>query len=186
MKHATLMLGEVSVPYTLHKRKGARNITLTVKKDGSLRITLPFFTPYKAGEMFIVRKKQWIEDTWIHAATRTLRNPEWGIPEHYKKYKDEAYKMLCKRVEMYNKHYGFRLTRVAVKNQKTRWGSCSSRGTLNFNYTLLFLPEYLRDYIVVHELCHLREMNHSRKFWACVEETMPNHRLYRRELRQNY
>jgi predicted metal-dependent hydrolase len=66
----------------------------------------------------------------------------------------------------YNEHYHFRYNRVSIKMQISRWGSCSRYGNLNFNYGLINLPQELADYVVVHELCHLKEMNHGPKFWA--------------------
>ena len=73
--------------------------------------------------------------------------------------------------------------RVSIKDQKTCWGSCSRKGNLNFNYKLLFLPEHLQDYVIVHELAHLVELSHSRRFWAVVAGVLPDWRVRRRELR---
>lgn len=78
-----------------------------------------------------------------------------------------------------------RITRVRVAMQRTRWGSCSSRGTLSFNVRLYLAPPEALDYVVVHELCHLVHMNHSKEFWALVESIMPDYKVWRRWLREN-
>jgi len=88
-------------------------------------------------------------------------------------------------VEYFNAMYGLRCNRITIRNQKTRWGSCSRKGNLNFNYKIALLPQRLADYIIVHELCHLGEFNHSRKFWALVAQTMPDHVDLRKELKKN-
>lgn len=82
-----------------------------------------------------------------------------------------------------NSYYGFKYNRVAIRDQKTRWGSCSSRGNLNFNYKIIFLEDDLAEYIIVHELCHLVEMNHSSKFWDRVEKACPDYKSIRQRLK---
>ena len=88
------------------------------------------------------------------------------------------------RIEHWNAYYGFPVGRVSIRDQKTRWGSCSKKGNLNFNYRVAHLPPVLVDYIVVHELCHLREFNHSKQFWALVRETVPDYVARRQALKQ--
>ena len=83
----------------------------------------------------------------------------------------------------HNRRYGFSWRKVAVRNSRSRWGSCSSKGTLCFNYKIVFLPEHLADYLVVHELCHLKEHNHGKSFWSLVEKSVPDYKLRRIELR---
>ncbi len=80
-------------------------------------------------------------------------------------------------------HYGFVYNRVAIKDARSRWGSCSQKKNLNFNYRLVFLPPHLVDYIIVHELCHLKEFNHGPNFWVLVAETMPTYKEYIQELK---
>ncbi len=103
---------------------------------------------------------------------------------HYKKYKEAARVAVHARLGYFNSFYRHELKKVFIKNTKSRWGSCSSRGNLNFNYKLLFLPQDMQDYIIVHELCHLKEFNHGAQFWALVAQTVPNYRAHRRQLRR--
>lgn len=102
----------------------------------------------------------------------------------YQKHKAEARALVLKKLEKYNKEYGFKYNRISIRDQKTRWGSCSKKGNLNFNYKIVFLPEELADYIIVHELCHLKEFNHSARFWALVAQVFPNHLKLRAALRK--
>jgi len=90
-----------------------------------------------------------------------------------------------KKVAKFNKIYGFEYNKINIKNQKTRWGSCSKKGNLNFNYKIALLPERMAEYIVVHELCHLGEFNHSRKFWNLVAKTMPEYQEITEDLKRS-
>lgn len=102
----------------------------------------------------------------------------------FEEHKAEALRIAVERVEHFNQHYGFTVGMIRIKNQATRWGSCSKKGNLNFNYKLALLPSALQDYLIVHELCHLGEFNHSRSFWALVAQMIPDHVELRRQLRQ--
>ena len=104
--------------------------------------------------------------------------------KHYVQYKETARELAIKRIEHYNKVYGFTLNRVAIKNSKTRWGSCSKKGNLNFNYKIALLPLELADYVIVHELCHLGEFNHSPKFWKLVQMAVPNYKEVKRKFKR--
>jgi len=88
------------------------------------------------------------------------------------------------RLDYYNQFYQFKVGQISIRNQRTRWGSCSAKGNLNFNYRLVLIPEKLADYVIVHELCHLGEFNHSADFWALVAKAMPDYREARRELKK--
>ena len=108
-----------------------------------------------------------------------------GTKKDYIKYKEQALALAQKRIEHFNKVYGFKVNKVNIKNQKTRWGSCSKKGNLNFNYKIVLIGERQADYIIVHELCHLKEFNHKQKFWNLVVKTMPDYLAIRRELKKN-
>jgi len=106
-----------------------------------------------------------------------------GSAGEYKKSKELARAFILARLQVLNQHYGFAYQRVAIRNSRSRWGSCSQKGNLNFHYRLLHLPAHLTDYVIVHELCHLAELNHSPQFWALVAKTIPDWKTYRRTLR---
>lgn len=101
----------------------------------------------------------------------------------YLEYKNQAFDLVKNKLEHFNKFYNFKYNKVTVRNQSTRWGSCSKSGNLNFNYKLALLPENLVDYVVVHELCHLGEFNHSKNFWDSVARVIPDFKDRRQELR---
>ncbi len=102
-----------------------------------------------------------------------------------KRYRNTARDIFTKRVAQYHQMTGGNYTSITIRDQKSRWGSCSSRGTLSFNYRLVFAPPKVLDYVVVHELCHLTHMNHSKDFWSMVERIMPEYKEYKKWLREH-
>ena len=111
---------------------------------------------------------------WKKVRRRVVRKVK-HVNRSYDAHKEAARTLLRARLEYFNHYYGHTYNRVAIRDQRRCWGSCSSKGNLNFSYKLLFLPPCLRDYIVVHELCHLRVLNHSADFWMVVAEVMPDY-----------
>ena len=107
-----------------------------------------------------------------------------SVTKHYSEHKEQARTLIHSRIEFYNRHYQFQYNRVAIRNQRRCWGSCSSLKNLNFNYKILLLPDHLQDYIVVHELCHLAELNHGRQFWELVAQQIPDYKLRIQELKE--
>ena len=101
------------------------------------------------------------------------------------RYRKAAKDYFTARVAYYHAFTGGHYTLITIRDQKSRWGSCSSRGTLSFNYRLMFAPLKVLDYVVVHELCHLTHMDHSRNFWNMVERIMPDYRIYKQWLREH-
>lgn len=103
--------------------------------------------------------------------------------KEYLAHKESARKLVHERLEYFNQFYGFKYNKVVIRNQKTRWGSCSRHGNLNFSYKLALLEPRLSDYIIVHELCHLQEFNHSKAFWSLIAQQFPDHKLIRGKLK---
>lgn len=99
-------------------------------------------------------------------------------------HKEGARILVRERLEHFNTVYNFKYNKIAIRNQRSRWGSCSKKGNLNFNYRIALLPEKLSDYIIVHELCHIGEFNHSQKFWDLVAKTVPDYCEKRAALRR--
>jgi len=97
--------------------------------------------------------------------------------------KELARALVFERIKYFNQNYRFKIRRISIRNQRSRWGSCSKKGNLNFNYRIVLLPPVVSDYIIVHELCHLGEFNHSKRFWGLVAKTIPDYQQIRKELR---
>ena len=117
---------------------------------------------------------------WIRKRKKTRAS---SVTKHYLAHKEASREVILQRLQHWNQFYGFQYNRVAVRNQRRCWGSCTSLKNLNFSYKLLFLPPHLLDYIIIHELCHLQELNHGQNFWALVEEQSPDYKLHIKELR---
>lgn len=120
---------------------------------------------------------------WKWRITRVRKKRASSVTKHYSEHKESARLLILSRLEYYNEHYKLTWNRVAIRNQRRCWGSCSSLKNLNFNYKLLFLPSHLQDYIVVHEMCHLVELNHGQQFWDLVGEQIPEYKQRVAELR---
>lgn len=173
------------VKYTLRKRRNSRRMRIAVHCDGTVAVTIPSFLREITAEQFIIEKAEWLlSKLMTFSDSRGMQIPR-RTREDYIKNKEVARALIFAKVKMLNEKYGYRYNRISIRNQKTCWGSCSRKGNLNFNYKIMFLPENIQDYIVVHELCHLKEFNHSKKFWGLVSETVPNHLEIRSELRKN-
>jgi len=173
--------------YTYKKSTRAKHLRITIKSSQEVIITIPKRTSMRKAEAFVQQKEPWITEQLeeLKVASQNNKLPQLTADD-YKKYKEQAREILTERVKFFNETLGYSYKKIAIRNQSTRWGSCSSKQNLNFNYKLLFVPEELRDYVVVHELCHLQEMNHSQAFWNLVANVLPNYKALRKELREGY
>ena len=163
------------VLYTVKKSARARRLRVAVYCDASVIVTAPMDLGEYKIERFLKEKASWLLDKldYFLLLGKTVRIG--GGRREYKKYREQAREFVQAKVEKINKIYNFSFGKISIKNHKTRWGSCSKKKNLNFNYKIIFLPEKLAEYIVAHELCHLQEFNHSRKFWSLVSRAMPNY-----------
>lgn len=165
-------------------RSKRKTIAIQVKKDGSVVVRSPYSVSREQIEEFLMEKRD-----WIRAQQERLAN----LQKNRLEITDEmrlsgirmAKKMIPERVEYYARIMGVTYGKITIREQKTRWGSCSSRGNLNFNWKLVLMPEGALDYVVVHELAHRKEMNHSKTFWKIVENTLPDYRERKKLLFQN-
>lgn len=171
--------------YEIRKSDRAKHVRITVKKDQSVILTIPHRMKESEGRAFAESKQAWIEEAL--AKMRKRPQPPFAVPQgsvrEYRKHKEAARELILSRLEHFNEMYAFIWKNVSIKNTSSRWGSCSKQGNLNFNYRLLFLPQEHADYVVVHELCHLEEFNHSEKFWKLVEKAVPDYRKLRKQMR---
>jgi predicted metal-dependent hydrolase len=173
-----------NIEYTLKRVKGSKSVRLAIYGDGRFVISAPKWYPIYVINKFIDEKSQWIFDKVKHIDFEMLKEKKEAEEEKYRKSVKLARAIVHSRLEFFNRHYGFSYNRVAIKNQRTCWGSCSQKSNLNFNYNVINLSEEQRDYVIVHELCHLQELNHSQKFWKLVAQVIPDYRRIRGELKK--
>lgn len=185
MPHSITLLNR-TINYTLKINTRSRRVRLAVYPDASIMVTTPRFVSSRTIERFMHTKAEWILKKIDYFTAFGYPHKTKDSKAEYTEYKEKALILVKDRLEHYNKVYQFKYNKITIRNQKTRWGSCSKQGNLNFNYKIAILPELLADYIIVHELCHLGQFNHSDKFWSLVEKTVPNHLVLRRELKKNH
>jgi predicted metal-dependent hydrolase len=171
------------ISYKVRMSARAKRMRISVGCEAGVVVTLPWGFNESAAKEFVRQKQNWIFKSLEYFERFKGRVFLKSGKREYVKNKVQALELAKRKILQWNAVYGFVYNRVSIKNQKTRWGSCSKKGSLNFNYKIIRLPEYLTDYLVVHELCHLKEFNHSKKFWELVGQTMPNYKILRRELR---
>jgi predicted metal-dependent hydrolase len=157
----------------LVKRFGTRRISLRVSARGGVTVTIPYFVPFREGLEFFMAKRD-----WVLKAQERQRGKDWLMNMFHSSSEIEALRAEAKAVlpnrlaELAGK-YGFHYNQVRIKHNSSNWGSCSAKGNINLNLNLMRVPEELRDYVMLHELCHLRYMNHGPQFHALLESVCP-------------
>ena len=161
-------------------RSRRKSIAIEVKPDLTVIVRAPLRMPKREIERFVKEKEDWIYQAIDKIRLKKARceaDPVEPLTDaDIKKLASQAKEYLPKRVAYYAARMGLSYGRITIRNQKTRWGSCSSKGNLNFNCLLMLTPPEVIDYVIVHELCHLIEMNHSPAFWHEVEKVLPDYR----------
>ena len=161
-------------------RSNRKTVAIQVNADLTVTVRVPRRTSRKDIERIIREKEPWIQKhiDQIRAKKEAYEAMETShlTDEEIRELADKARKYIPERVTYFAEHMGVTYGRITIRNQKTRWGSCSSKGNLNFNCLLMLTPAEIIDYVVVHELCHRKEMNHSGAFWNEVEKVLPDYR----------
>lgn len=159
----------------------ARRYILRVGPDGTLRVTIPRGGSRAEAAAFVVSQAGWIE-----AERQRVRDQRATIsPERETALRNEAAARLVPRLHELAAQHALTVTRVSIRNQRSRWGSCSRSGAIALNYRLVLMPAWVTDYVLIHELMHLREQNHGRRFWRHVERACPQFREAERWLRRH-
>jgi len=177
-----IILGGKKIAYTFTRYRRSRHLRLSISSSQCVRISAPMRVSEKTAESFLREKAEWVVAHMANFEKKDSRLPV-ATREDYLKYKELAREIAEKKLKIFNAEYGFAWKRISIRNTRTRWGSCSQDDNLNFSYRIIYLPEKLCDYIIVHELCHLGQFNHSAKFWALVARTIPDFKERRREIR---
>ena len=165
-----------------------KTVSLEVKRDGSVIVRAPLRMPQREIQEFIESHRSWIEHKCRLMEKRRAQSVSTGAPpvdEISGKEWEKIREAFADRVDYYCKKMDVQVGRITIRNQKTRWGSCTSEGNLKFNWRLIFAPEKVLDYVVVHELSHRKEMNHSPAFYAVVASVMPEYKTCEKWLRDN-
>ena len=157
------------ISYNLIK-SARKTIAIQIAADGSVTVRVPKQCSKAAAEKFVEEKRD--------------KLPEW-TQEEYRYHRMLADQILRERTEYFARQMGVSFGRVTIRDPKTRWGSCSAKGNLNFSWRLILAPPEVLDYVVVHELAHRREMNHSERFWKQVELVLPDYLQRKAWLKKN-
>lgn len=177
------------LPYTL-VRSSRKSCAVSIDPDSGITVRVPMRTTQKEIDRLLVEKRIWIIKHYLEMQKRLAEIPHSDLTDTQraaleKRYIDAAREYIPKRVAYYHRFTGGSYRRITIRDQKTRWGSCSGTGTLSFNWRLMLAPPAILDYVVVHELCHLTYMNHSADFWEMVSSVFPDCRAARKWLKDH-
>ena len=163
-----------------------KTISIEIRPDLRVVVRAPYRMSKRDINAFVTEKQDWLEKHMTIVQERNAKYQEQKklTSEEINCLANQALVYFPPRVKEYADKMGVTYGRITIRNQKTRWGSCSSVGNLNFNCLLMLLPEEVRDYVIIHELCHRREMNHSPKFWAEVGKYCPDYKTMEKRLKE--
>ena len=169
-------IGEV----LLVKRRGATRLRISVSPRRGVVVSMPWLLPYAVAEKFLLSKRQWVAAVLERQAVQQQKAVQGGKtasvpsdPVELETMREAARAALVPKLREAAARHGFGFKgRVAIKNNVTNWGSCSSKGNINLNMRLILLPEHLQDYVILHELCHLRHQNHGPQFHALLDSLL--------------
>ena len=168
-------------------RSDRKTVSIEITPQCDVRLRIPRAMPASEAEKIINAKREWIKK---HIEAQKKKSEAQETPKkldqnEIRSLAEKTKKLLKSKLERYAKLMNVEYNRVTIRDQRTRWGSCSEKSNLNFNLLTALLPDDIADYIVVHELSHLKEMNHSPKFWNEVEKIIPDYKEKEKWLKQN-
>ncbi len=162
-----------------------KTISVEITRDLRVVVRAPLQMRDEAIESFISEKSDWINKNLNRLKHQKTDNKEFFSASELKKITADAKRIIIPRTEYFAEKIGVEYGRITIKHQKTLWGSCSSKKNLNFNCLLVLCGEDVRDYVIIHELCHLKELNHSEKFWQEVAKYCPAYKEHKKWLKYN-
>ena len=174
-------------------RSSRKTLSVEIGPKG-LTVKAPFSASRRDVEAFLRKRPHWVLAHYDAMQEKMEKLSQQNGNSHLsesqkealeKQYRSLARECITRRASYYAAQLGVTYSSIRIAEQKTRWGSCSSRGTLSFHWRLVLAPPAVMDYVVVHEVCHLIHMDHSPDFWAEVESLMPDYKVYKTWLRKN-
>lgn len=185
MPDHTLIVDKMVIPYEIIRSK-RKTYGISIAPGGKVTLRIPLRGSEKFAISMAESKKNWIASCVLKLQKVPSEKEKTPSEKRLESiYKEAAREYFPKRTAHYARLLGVTYGKISIRDQKTRWGSCSSTGNLSFNWRLILAPPNVLDYVVVHELCHRKEMNHSPGFWELVESLMPDYRKYRKWLKDN-
>ncbi|HCS16139.1 MAG TPA: metal-dependent hydrolase [Lachnospiraceae bacterium] len=170
-------------------RSRRKSLAIEITPELQVVVRAPARMPVREINAFVQEKDDWIRAHLQQMAEKKRLREQYReqalSKEELQELATQAMTLIPQKVRYYAQIIGVTYGRITIRNQRTRWGSCSGKGNLNFNCLLLLMPEEVLDYVVVHELCHRKEMNHSARFWEEVEKILPDYRQRRKWLKDN-
>ncbi len=155
---------------------------MTIEADGTIVVTIPHPMFERHIVSFMRQKSKWILKHLVQVKKLGDRTVIKHSKKDYEKNKGIILRQVEERLTFFNTFYKLPYHRISIRNQTSLWGSCTRAGNLQFNYKLMYLPKRSMDYVIVHELCHLQEHNHSEKFWKLVARMIPDYKAIRKSL----
>ena len=159
-------------------RSKRKTCAIEVSINGDIIVRAPLYMPEYIIKNFVNSKRDWIDTSRRRLAQKQAEHKEIEplSPDEMNSLINQAMTVIPPIVKRYADILGVTYGKITIRNQKTRWGSCSSNGNLNFNCLLMLAPGDVLDYVIVHELCHRKHMNHSKEFWGEVEKIIPDYK----------
>lgn len=178
------------LPYSLIRSNNRKSCSISIDPEGHITVRVPARITQKEISHLLIDKRIWIVTKYLEVLKQQQTRPVSDLTDVQREALEQRYiaaakEYFPKRTSYFQQLTGGSYNRISVRDQKTRWGSCSAKGTLSFNWRLMLAPPAIQDYVIIHELCHLTYMNHSNAFWEKVESVCPDYRTARKWLKDH-